>query len=106
MQPAQRKEVLLDIREDRTNRQLSLTGSIGRGRIHRLDQSLWLMGNTSIGHGKELADRDDLISIYNRLGDSNTIKTFSVRKIKALFLIGIALSTSVSLLLLILLIGT
>lgn len=168
-----RKEVLLDIREDKTNRQLSLTGSIGKGRIRKLDQNLWLMGNTSIGHSKKLADRDDipfavifdpaevdealdipaedikitkntlfpglaeselckvvcfpfaqhyiadspgchtavkdrddLINIYNRLGESDTIRTFSVQKIKTLFLIGIALSASVSLLLLILLIGT
>jgi hypothetical protein len=52
-------EVFLDIREDRTNRKLLLTGSIKRGKIQRLDQRLWLMGNTSIGHCKRFADGDD-----------------------------------------------
>ena len=52
-------EVFLDLREDKTNRQLSLTGSIKKGKMRRLDQMLWVMGNTSIGHSKNLADGDD-----------------------------------------------
>lgn len=52
-------EVLLDIAEDKTNRQLVLTGSIKRGKMRKLDQTIWLMGNTSIGHSKNLADGDD-----------------------------------------------
>jgi hypothetical protein len=52
-------EVFLDIQEDKTNRKLLLTGSIKRGKMRRLDQNLWLMGNTSIGHCKKLANGDD-----------------------------------------------
>ena len=52
-------EVFLDIQEDKTNRKLLLTGSIKRGKMRRLDQSLWLMGNTSIGHCKKYANGDD-----------------------------------------------
>jgi hypothetical protein len=52
-------EVYLDIQEDKTNRKLLLTGSIKRGKMRTLDQDLWLMGNTSIGHCKKLAHGDD-----------------------------------------------
>ena len=52
-------EVFLDIQEDKTNRKLLLTGSIIRGKMRPLDQQLWLMGNTSIGHSKPLAKGDD-----------------------------------------------
>ena len=52
-------EVFLDIREDKTERQLSLTGSLKGGRIRSLYESLWLMGNTSIGYGKRFAKDDD-----------------------------------------------
>ncbi len=53
-------ELFLDIQEDKTNRKLLLTGSIKRGKMRRLDQSLWLMGNTSIGHCKKFANGDDI----------------------------------------------
>jgi len=52
-------EVFLDVQEDKTNRKLVLTGSIKRGMLRRLDQRLWLMGNTSIGHSKNLSNGDD-----------------------------------------------
>ncbi len=52
-------EIFLDIQEDKTNRKLLLSGSIKRGKMRRLDQKLWLMGNTSIGHCKKLANGDD-----------------------------------------------
>jgi hypothetical protein len=52
-------EVYLHIEEDKTNRQLWLKGSIKRGKTRTLDQSLWLMGNTSIAHSKKLSDGDD-----------------------------------------------
>jgi hypothetical protein len=52
-------EVFLDIQEDKTNRKFLLTGSIKKGKMRRLDQKLWLMGNTSIGHCKKLANGDD-----------------------------------------------
>jgi hypothetical protein len=52
-------EIFLDIQEAKTNRKLVLTGSIKRGKMRRLDQALWLMGNTSVGHCKKLANDDD-----------------------------------------------
>jgi hypothetical protein len=52
-------EIFLDIQEDKSNRKLILTGSIKRGKIRSLDQKLWLMGNTSIGHCKKFANGDD-----------------------------------------------
>ena len=52
-------EVFLDIQEDKTNRKLLLTGSLNKGKMRRLDQRLWLMGNTSIAHSKNLANGDD-----------------------------------------------
>ncbi len=51
-------EVFLDIQEAKTNRKLSFTGSLKKGKMRRLDQSLWLMGNTSIAHSKNLAGGD------------------------------------------------
>ncbi len=52
-------QVFLDIQEKRTGRMLSLTGSIKNGKIRRLDQSLWLMGNTSIGHCNRFIKGED-----------------------------------------------
>jgi hypothetical protein len=52
-------EVFLDIQEDKTNRRLLLTGSIKGGKIRRLDQRLWLMGNTSVGHCKKIANGEN-----------------------------------------------
>jgi hypothetical protein len=52
-------EVFLDIQEEKTNRKLSFTCSIKRGKMRKLDQNLWLMGNTSIAHCKALAAGDD-----------------------------------------------
>jgi len=43
-------EVFLDIEESKTGRKLSPKGSLKRGKIRKLDQDLWVMGNTSIGH--------------------------------------------------------
>jgi hypothetical protein len=52
-------EVYLDIQEDKTNRKLLFAGSIKRGKMRSLDQRLWLMGNTSIGHSKKFAVGED-----------------------------------------------
>jgi hypothetical protein len=52
-------EVFLDIQENKTSRKLSFTGSIKNGKMRQLDQSLWLMGNTSISYSKDLAKGDD-----------------------------------------------
>ena len=54
-----RGEVLLDFKEDKKDRQLSLTGTITTGRMRELDEPLWLLGNTSIGHSKQLSGSDD-----------------------------------------------
>lgn len=52
-------EILLDFREDKTERQIALRGKITNGKGRRLDRDLWLMGNTSIAHSKKLMDRSD-----------------------------------------------
>ena len=54
-----RGEVHLEFEEKKTGRKLSLTGSIKNGKIRQLEQDLWLMGNTSIGYSKKLADGED-----------------------------------------------
>ena len=51
--------VYLDIRENKTGRTFQLTGSIKNGKLRKLDQQLWVMGNTSIGYSKNLANGDD-----------------------------------------------
>ncbi len=48
-------DILLDIREDRSGRRLHLKGNISRGARRLLDQPLWVLGNTSIAHSRELA---------------------------------------------------
>jgi hypothetical protein len=52
-------EILLDFREDRTGRRLRLRGSLRGGTMRELDRPIWLMGNTSIGHSRDLAGGDD-----------------------------------------------
>jgi hypothetical protein len=52
-------EILLDFKEDRTGRQLSLKGTITNGRLRELDEPLWLLGNTSIGHSRHMSNGDD-----------------------------------------------
>ncbi|MCX6334680.1 MAG: hypothetical protein NT092_10310 [Bacteroidia bacterium] len=163
-------EVILDIQEDTTNRKLLLTGSIKRGKMRRLDERLWLMGNTSIGHSKKYAnvddnpfavifdpaevfealdippediritentlfpglaqpeisrvicfpfaqhyfadspgcytnvkDRNDLISKYNELANSEGLKTFSARTIVKQLSIGIAISLLIAIFLILIL---
>ncbi|MFX0153341.1 MAG: hypothetical protein ACFE9Q_02340 [Candidatus Hodarchaeota archaeon] len=52
-------DLLLDFKEDTTDRQLILTGNINNGKMRSLDQPLWVLGNTSIGHSKKLSDKKD-----------------------------------------------
>jgi hypothetical protein len=52
-------EVILDFQEDRTGRRLRARGSLRGGRMRELDQPIWVMGNTSIGHSRDLAAGDD-----------------------------------------------
>jgi len=54
-----RAEVFLDFIENKTNRQLQLSGSIKKGKMRKLYQNLWLMGNTSIAFSKKHNDGDD-----------------------------------------------
>lgn len=52
-------EVYLDVEEKKTDRKFSLRGNIKRGKIRRLYEPLWLMGNTSIGHSRKYAAGED-----------------------------------------------
>lgn len=52
-------EVFLEIQEKKTGRKLLLSGSIKRGKMRSLDQDLWLMGNTSVGHCKRFVKGED-----------------------------------------------
>jgi hypothetical protein len=52
-------EIFLEIEESRTHRKLAFSGSLKNGKMRSLDQTLWLMGNTSIGHCKKLAVGED-----------------------------------------------
>jgi hypothetical protein len=58
-------DLLLDFKEDITDRQLILKGNITNGKMRSLDQSLWVMGNTSIGHSKKFSDNkhDDTLAV-------------------------------------------
>jgi hypothetical protein len=47
--------IFLDIQEDWSGRRLHLKGNISRGVRRDLDQTLWVLGNTSIAHSRELA---------------------------------------------------
>jgi hypothetical protein len=48
-------DVFLDIHEDKSGRRLHMKGNISRGVKRGLDQPLWVLGNTSIAHSRELA---------------------------------------------------
>ncbi len=52
-------EILLDFQEDKKGRQIALRGNLKRGKARKLDRDLWLLGNTSIAHSKELMDKSD-----------------------------------------------
>lgn len=52
-------DVYLDVVEDKTGRKFRMTGNIKNGKLQKLDNQLWVMGNTSIGYSKDLAKGDD-----------------------------------------------
>jgi hypothetical protein len=52
-------DVLLDFKEDTTDRQLILSGNINNGKMRGLDQPLWIIGNSSVGHVKKYAPKND-----------------------------------------------
>jgi hypothetical protein len=55
-----RGQIYLDVEEKRSSRRLSLSASVTNGRLRNLDEPIWVMGNTSIGHSKAMADGDDV----------------------------------------------
>ena len=54
-----RGDVFLDITEGRSGRRLHVKGNISRGVRRSLDQPLWVLGNTSIAHSRELAGNSE-----------------------------------------------
>jgi len=54
-----RGDIYIDIRDDQSGRELVLKGNLNRGVIRKPDQPLWVTGNTSIGHIKEISDHGD-----------------------------------------------
>ncbi len=57
-------EIYLDIRENKTNRRLKLKCSLNGGKLRKPDENLWIMGNTSIAHSKQIAgDREDPFAV-------------------------------------------
>ncbi len=53
-----RGEVFLDIKEEKPDRKFSLRGKITAGKMRKLYQRLWLLGNTSIAYSKKYTDGD------------------------------------------------
>ncbi len=51
--------IYVDIKDDHSDREVVLKGNINNGEIRQPEQDLWVMGNTSIGHIKDLADYND-----------------------------------------------
>jgi hypothetical protein len=52
-------DIFVNIKDDNSERELVLKGNLGRGKIRRPDQPLWVTGNTSIGHIKDISDYGD-----------------------------------------------
>jgi hypothetical protein len=57
-------DIFLDVRENKTDRRLKLKCSLNGGKMRKLDETLWVMGNTSIAHSKYLAgNREDPFAV-------------------------------------------
>ena len=52
-------DIFVDIKDDHSDRELVLKGNLKRGIIRKPDQPLWVTGNTSIGHIKDISDYGD-----------------------------------------------
>lgn len=52
-------DILLDIKDDHSDREIVLKGNLERGVMRKPDQPLWVTGNTSIGHIKDISDYGD-----------------------------------------------
>lgn len=57
-------EIYLDIREKKSDRRLKLKCSLNGGKPRKPDETLWVMGNTSIAHSRQIAgDREDPFAV-------------------------------------------
>ena len=54
-----RGDIYVDIKDDKSDRQLTLKGNITKGKMRLPGQPLWITGNTSIGYIKEISDHGD-----------------------------------------------
>jgi hypothetical protein len=54
-----RGDLYLDVQEERTGRGIQMKGSVARGVRRRLDQPLWILGNTSVAYSRKLAGRGE-----------------------------------------------
>jgi len=54
-----RGELFVDFEKAVGGRCLQAKGSLKQGRFRRLEQELWITGNNSVAHSKELMDKDD-----------------------------------------------
>lgn len=54
-----RGDIYVDIKDARSPREFVLKGNLNRGVMRRPEQELWIDGNTSIGHIKEISDYGD-----------------------------------------------
>ncbi len=52
-------DVYLNIQDDGSDKEIILKGNLKNGKLRRPDQPLWVMGNTSIGHVKNISTRGD-----------------------------------------------
>jgi hypothetical protein len=52
-------DIFVDIKADHSDKMVVLKGNINRGVKRRPDQELWVTGNTSIGHIKDITDYND-----------------------------------------------
>ena len=52
-------DIYLDIKEDHSEREVVLKGNLSNGKIRTPDYDLWVTGNTSIGHIRDLSDYGD-----------------------------------------------
>ncbi len=52
-------DIYLDIKDDNSDREVILKGNLKNGEIREPDFDLWVTGNTSIGHIKEISDYGD-----------------------------------------------
>ena len=52
-------DIYLEIKDDHSDREIVLKGNLNKGKMRKPDFDLWVTGNTSIGHIKEISDYGD-----------------------------------------------